>query len=135
MLRSIRAEYVEFIPKKLDNGVLYISRKFRTASHLCCCGCSIKIVTPLRATEYSLIENGNLVSLHPSIGNWNHPCQAHYWIKNNKVIWAKQMSKEEIRAGRAHDDALKAAYFKEAAQPWWRYSVSQIQKWLSNLFK
>lgn len=134
-LRLIRAEHVEYIPKILDSGVLYVSRKFRTASHLCCCGCGTKIVTPLRETEYNLIEHRNLVSLHPSIGNWNHPCQSHYWIKDNQVIWARQMNKIEISAGRAHDDALKAAYFKKVAWPWWLLSISQIQKWLSNFFK
>ena len=38
---------VEFIPKVLDEGVLYISRRFNTASHLCCCGCSFKVVIPV----------------------------------------------------------------------------------------
>lgn len=133
-LRSIRAEHVEYIPKKLENAVLYISQKFRTASHLCCCGCGTKIVTPLRETEYSLIEQGNLVSLHPSIGNWNHPCQAHYWIYENQVIWARPMSKEEIRVGRAYDDAVKEAYFREIARPWWYRSTRWVQQWLSAMF-
>ena len=67
--QSMRPEYVEFIPPKLEDGVIYISKKFRTASHRCCCGCGTKIVTPLRETEYKLTERGGLVSLHPSIGN------------------------------------------------------------------
>ena len=75
MAHSMRPEYVEFIPKTLEDGVLYISKKFRTASHRCCCGCGTKIVPPLRETEYKLIRRGDLISLHPSIGNWNHPCQ------------------------------------------------------------
>lgn len=130
----MRPEYVEYIPKDLEDGVLYISRKFRTASHRCCCGCGTKIVTPLRETEFKLLERGNLVSLHPSIGNWNHPCQAHYWIRDNQVIWAGSMSKEAIRMGRAHDDALKEAYFSEVTWPWWRRVAGRIKNWLSDFF-
>jgi hypothetical protein len=43
----MQPEHVEFIPKALEDGVLYISTKYRTASHRCCCGCGTKIVTPL----------------------------------------------------------------------------------------
>lgn len=116
----MRPEYVEFIPKVLEDGVLYISKQFRTASHRCCCGCGTKIVTPLRETEYRLIERMHLVSLYPSIGNWNHPCQSHYFIRANRVVWAAPMSKAEILLGRAHDDALREDYFAKVAWPWWR---------------
>ena len=120
---AMRPEYVEFIPKALEDGVIYISKEFKTASHLCCCGCGTKIVTPLRETEYTLIEQGPVVSLYPSIGNWNHPCQSHYWIREGRVVWAGRMSSAEIRRGRAHDDRLKEAYFAQfAAKPWWRRS-------------
>jgi hypothetical protein len=131
---SVRPEYVEFIPKVLDEGVLYISKKFRTASHLCCCGCATKIVTPLRETEYTLMERGTLVCLYPSIGNWNHPCQSHYWIRDNRVVWAGAMTKIEIEAGRARDDALKDAYFAKAAWPWWRRAASRIKDWWNGFF-
>ena len=113
----MRPEYVEFIPKALEDGVLYFSKKYRTATHRCCCGCGTKIVTPLRETEFSLIERGDNVSLHPSIGNWDHPCQSHYWITDNQVVLAGAMSKEQIRMGRVHDDALKQEYFAKVA---WR---------------
>lgn len=116
--RAIRPEYVEFMPTVLKDGVLYISHKYRTASHRCCCGCGTKIVTPLRETEYRLVERNGAVSLHPSIGNWNHTCQSHYWIRENRVEWAGPMSAAEIQHGRAQDDALKAAYFSRIAWPW-----------------
>jgi hypothetical protein len=132
--QSVRPEFVEFIPKVLEEGVLYISKKFRTASHRCCCGCGTKIVTPLRETEYRLTQEADRVSLYPSIGNWNHPCQSHYWIKNNQVAWAAAMSHAEIQLGRAHDDALKQAYFAKVAWPWWRRTASWIKRWLSGLF-
>ena len=103
-VENIRPQYVEFIPRELGDGVLYISHQFQTASHLCCCGCGTKIVTPLRETEYTLVERDGLVFLRPSIGNWNHTCQSHYFITGNKVVWATKMSQDQIRRGRMHDE-------------------------------
>jgi hypothetical protein len=132
--QMMRPKYVEFIPKALEDGVLYISNEFRTAIHRCCCGCGTKIVTPLHETEFSLVERGDNVSLHPSIGNWDHPCQSHYWIRDNQVIWAEAMTKEQIRMGRVHDDALKQAYFAKVAWPWWRRAASVVKGWWGDLF-
>ncbi len=114
---SLRPQYVEFIPKELDSDVLYISNRFQTVSHLCCCGCGTKIVTPLRGLEYTLTTSGDRVSLSPSIGNWSHPCQSHYWIKDSAVIEAAPMSKADILAGRAYDDELRADYFARVMRP------------------
>ena len=82
--------HVELMPAELENGVLYISEKYRTASHLCCCGCGTRIVTPLKPTGWRLDRAGDRVSLNPSIGNWNDPCKAHYFIWDNRVTWAAQ---------------------------------------------
>jgi Family of unknown function (DUF6527) len=116
----LQPRLVDFIPKELDDGVLYISNRFQTASHRCACGCGTKIVTPFRNAEYKITMNGDRVSLSPSIGNWNHPCQSHYWIKDNAVIWAGAMTKAQILAGRAEDDAFREAYFEDVAWPWYR---------------
>jgi hypothetical protein len=134
-VHSVRPVYVEFIPKVLEHGLIYISQKYRTASHLCCCGCGTKIVTPLRETEYSLVVRGGAVSLFPSIGNWNYPCQSHYWIRANRILWAEPMSREAIRTGRAHDDAAKEAYFVRLAWPWWRRLWSEFNRMLRDLFR
>jgi hypothetical protein len=77
-------------------------------------GCGTKIVTPLRETEYELIERDGSVSLHPSIGNWNHPCQSHYWIRDNHIVWAGPMSKAAIQSERAYDDEVKAEHCRLA---------------------
>lgn len=75
------------IPDVLDPGVLYISRIYSTAIHLCACGCGQQVVTPL--SMWTLTENAlGEVTLHPSIGNWSFACQSHYWITNSKIIWA-----------------------------------------------
>jgi hypothetical protein len=125
---SVRPEYVESIPRELADGVLYVSRKYGTASHRCCCGCGTKIVTPLRETEYTLTERSGAVSLSPSIGNWNHPCQSHYWITDNQVVWTGKMTQAQIRAGRAHDDALKQTYFSQQTAPWWQRAGNWVAR-------
>ena len=100
---QLRPEFVEFIPERLAPEVLYISKRYSTASHLCCCGCGLEVVTPLNPAKWRLIENNGTVSLHPSIGNWSFPCKSHYWIKGNRVEWAAAMSAERIAAVKARD--------------------------------
>jgi hypothetical protein len=90
---------------------IYVSIRFATATHLCCCGCGNKVVTPLRPTDWSLIFDGKTISLDPSIGNWSFLCQSHYWIQNDRVRWAAQWTKKEIEAGRAQDRTAKEKYF------------------------
>ena len=100
---EIKHEFVDVIPEKLEEGKIYISIKYRTASHKCCCGCGTKIVTPIRPTRWTLGFNGEAVSLAPSIGNWQIPCKSHYWIAENEVCWAEQWSAQEIADSRAED--------------------------------
>lgn len=105
--REIRAEFVELMPKELGDGILYISIQYATAIHLCCCGCGNKVVTPFSPTDWRLIFDGESVSLDPSIGNWNFPCQSHYWIERNQIDWAPRWTRSEIDEGRRKDRALK----------------------------
>jgi hypothetical protein len=107
----LKHEFVEFIPDELERGTLYISIRFATASHLCCCGCGNKVVTPIRPTDWKLIFDGKTVSLYPSIGNWSFPCQSHYWIRNNRIEWAPKWSRKQIEHGRLRDNSVKQDYF------------------------
>lgn len=108
---SLTPEFVEFIPESLEDGVLYISQRYATASHKCCCGCGEKVVNSLRPTDWSLTIIDGTVSLHPSIGNWSYSCRSHYFIRRNRVVWAGAMSQAQINQGRAYDRAAKKAYF------------------------
>lgn len=110
---SYHPRFVEFIPRELEAGVLYISEKYKTASHLCACGCGERVVTPLTPVDWRLHVAGGKVSLHPSIGNWNYACKSHYWIRNNEVIWAGSMSDHEIAKVQRKDLADKQAYIRE----------------------
>lgn len=108
---ELRPEYVEFMPKTIEEGVLYISEKYSTAVHKCCCGCGQKVVTPLKPTEWSLSKTAVGVTLRPSIGNWSFACRSHYWIQNSRVVWAGDMSSAQIERGRRRDRAAKQEYF------------------------
>jgi len=108
---KLRPEYVELMPKVIGEGVLYISQKYATAVHKCCCGCGEKVVTPLKPTEWSLSINHGAVTLCPSIGNWSFACRSHYWIRNSRVVWAGEMPQHEIERSRRRDLAVKREYF------------------------
>lgn len=108
-LDQIRPEFVDFIPERLDQGVIYISKRYATAAHLCCCGCGVEVVTPLNPAKWRLTEKGGKVSLYPSVGNWSFPCQSHYWIDDNRVRWAASMAPEVIAAVKARDQRDAAA--------------------------
>lgn len=110
----LKHEFVEFIPEELEEGTIYVSIRFATASHLCCCGCGSKVVTPIRPTDWKLIFDGKTISLDPSIGNWSLACKSHYWIRNNRVKWAQKWSPEQIDRGRAYDRFAKERYFGAA---------------------
>lgn len=109
--RTVSHEFVEFIPEKLQEGVLYVSTTYATAAHRCLCGCGREVVTPLSPTDWQLTFDGESVSLAPSVGNWNFPCRSHYWIERNKVDWCGDMPQHLIDLGRARDRQLKVAYF------------------------
>lgn len=104
-------EFVTTPPDNLDEGKIYVSIKFATAAHKCMCGCGCEVITPIRPTDWHLTFDGETVSLHPSLGNWGFPCQSHYFIKNNSVIWAGVMSKAAIDRGRTFDAMSKERYF------------------------
>ena len=105
-------KFVKNIPDSLEDGVLYISIEYATAIHKCCCGCGCEVVTPFSPTDWELIFNGKTVSLSPSIGNWGLACKSHYWITNNKIVWAPKWSKEKIKLNNSKDKSRKKNYYK-----------------------
>lgn len=119
-ISGLSHEFVEFLPDELEDGKVYISIPYATATHKCCCGCGNEVVTPLTPTDWKLIFDGQTISLDPSIGNWSFPCQSHYWIRKDKVKWDFKWSNAEVEAGRAQDQASKKTYFaapKEKPEP------------------
>lgn len=111
MKKSMRPEFVEFVPELVQDGILYISIPYSTATHNCPCGCGERVVTPIKPTDWTLTWNGEAVSLNPSIGNWSVPCQSHYWIVENRIVWAKKWTAARIAAGQEMDRQAKARYY------------------------
>lgn len=113
----LRHEFVEYIPDTLQEGTIYVSIGFATAAHKCCCGCGHEVITPISPTDWKLVFDGESVSLHPSIGNWSFPCRSHYWIRRDRVTWARPWSQEEVLARRAHEALFKDYYSGSTPTP------------------
>lgn len=109
---KIGIEHVYYMPKTLEPDILYISKEFKTAAHLCACGCGAKIRTPLTATEWSIEETEAGPTLRPSIGNWQQKCQSHYWIIKGEIIWSDQWTPEQIMKGREFEDERRRIYYE-----------------------
>lgn len=109
-VQRIRAEFVDSAPRQLDDGVLYISERFHTALHKCCCGCGQEVVTPLNPAKWSYAKHGKTITLSPSVGNWSFPCQSHYLIIKNEVVWAHGMTKRQIMNVKARDARDQSEY-------------------------
>ncbi len=106
-------QIVEFIPERLEEGVLYVSQRYGTVVHKCACGCGEEVVTPLSATDWSIQITGGTATLHPSIGNWSFVCRSHYFIRRGRVVWAGQLSRRQIERGRAFDRKVRQQYFED----------------------
>ncbi|MBD8577636.1 hypothetical protein IFU04_25710 [Pseudomonas syringae] len=111
-VERFRTTFVEFIPDDLEDGVLYVSMRYRTVSHLCACGCRQEVPLSISPTAWQLTFNGE-VSLSPSVGNWSFPCRSHYFIRGGAVDWSGEMSDKAIQSGRAHVAARKEQFYEK----------------------
>lgn len=87
-IKKYRIEFVDRIPKELKDGILYACIDCNVIVHKCACGCGEKTVTPIdKEYGWKMTYDGQSITLRPSIGNFNIPCQSHYYITENKVEW------------------------------------------------
>lgn len=112
-MKKFKYKFVEVIPDIIDIDTLYISTEYKTAIHLCPCGCGNEIATPLSPHDWKLTFDGNGVSLYPSIGSWGLPCQSHYFITDSVIEWAPKWSREQINQGREEDKKNIETYYKK----------------------
>ena len=108
----LRHEFVDYIPRRLDDSVLYVSIRFGTVVHRCACGCGEQVVTPLGPAEWQLTYDGRTVSLAPSIGNWSFSCRSHYWIDEGRIQWARGFSEAEVVRVREEARRRRADYYQ-----------------------
>lgn len=130
---KIKLEYVHYMPNELNFGVLYVSNEFKTAAHLCACGCGLKVRTPLAPTEWRLTVSNQGPSLNPSIGNWQLPCRSHYWIINGDICWSNQWTNAQIAEGRKNEELRRRIYFKEIQHDQMTF-WDRIWQWVKNFF-
>jgi hypothetical protein len=131
---KIKLERVHHIPQMLDGGILYVSEEFEIAMHLCPCGCGTKVSTPLGPTDWKLTDTPIGPSLYPSVGNWQRPCQSHYWISGGAVIWAEKWTQTQILDGRRKEQERSLAYYAELDQERNRLP-KRLWRWLARLFQ
>lgn len=90
-LNKFQLQVVHRIPEQLNYGTLYVCFECNVISHLCACGCDKQVVLPIAPDFWSVSYDGETVSVTPSVGNYQFPCQSHYWIKDNRVIWVNDV--------------------------------------------
>lgn len=148
---SLEHRFVRNVPRELEPGILYISMDYATAVHSCCCGCGDRVVTPFTPTDWRMTFDGESISLHPSVGNWNQKCRSHYVIQQGRVLEAGPWSQAQIEAERLRDKKAKAAHYgaEHGASPAatqlpasvpgrqstarnFRSAWSRLKAWLSN---
>ena len=84
--------FCDTIPEVLEYGVLYVSEKFEIANHLCPCGCGNEVPIPISVKEHCDLNweyrrNGDKVTFSPSLLNKHCPNKAHYFVRDNKIVW------------------------------------------------
>ena len=131
-VRSVTPVFVEFIPDHIEEGTLYISEPYQTAIHKCCCGCGEEVVTPFSPADWRLVKGDKGVSLTPSIGNWNYKCKSHYFISNNQILWAGQMSSQQIKQVQKRDVQDKQSYIAHVNMT---REDTKSSNWFTSIFK
>jgi len=130
---AFKLKRVQYMPKELELGLLYVSEEYEVAGHLCACGCGNKVMTPLGPTEWSFEDTDRGPTLAPSIGSWQLPCKSHYWITRGEVRWASQWTPDQIERGRVAEDERRRAHYaaREKPAPKW---LATIWRWIKRLF-
>lgn len=100
--RKFKHMFVEKVPDKIKRDVLYICLPYNITVHECACGCNEKVALPLAPNQWIMKYDGQSISLSPSIGNWSYKCKSHYFIRNNRVLWAREWSENELIESRTN---------------------------------
>lgn len=124
MTRTTRliSRLVDEVPEHLAPGVLYVADSFKTAMHLCCCGCGGEVTTRYGAGGWSLSLEPAGPTIVPSIGPATQKCRSHYVVTRGEVFWLDNMTDGEIALSRQRDAQKRAIEFAAEARakaPWY----------------
>lgn len=133
-IKRFELALVQYIPKDPQPGTLYVAKEYGAAVHRCACGCGAKVSTPLGPTGWTLTISRNSASLTPSVGNWQLPCQSHYWITEGKVVWSTAWTPAQIEAGRRHEEERRHSYYAERRPRRRDSRLARLWRWLISLF-
>jgi Family of unknown function (DUF6527) len=107
VITQLKPGLVTEVPEHPEAGVLYVSVEYATTLHLCACGCGHEIVLGISPNDWRICWDGQTVSVYPSVGSWSLPCRSHYFIRRNRIRWARSWSDEEIAYNRTNDAARR----------------------------
>lgn len=84
-----RVEFVEYMPKEKEFGVLYVSKRFNLVICKCPDGCGSEAVMPIKPKSYGwdYTEKDGKVTLSPSVAVDCCPNKAHFFIRENRIEW------------------------------------------------
>jgi hypothetical protein len=108
---KLKHQFVNEMPESLQPGTLYVSVRYATVLHLCCCGCGSEVVTPLSPVQWRVGFDGETISLDPSVGSWDLPCRSHYVIRNGQIIEALPWSEEQVLQGQVNQKRARRNFY------------------------
>jgi len=87
-VQRLRTVEVDQMPAVKEEGILYVSRRFELAIHLCACGCGGEAVTPIDRMQpcWQLTDDPNGPTLRPSIGHQHWACRSHYFVTDGAIV-------------------------------------------------
>jgi hypothetical protein len=119
--------FTKSIPATPDAETLYVSLEYRTAVHLCACGCGAKVVTPLGPNDWVLTFDGT-VTLRPSVGNGQQPCRSHYLIRHDRVDWLAPISTHATSAAIHRDREAHRPVQQPKGMNWCRRAWARVRR-------
>lgn len=108
-------------PEEMEPGKIYIGLQWGWSGHLCPCGCGKPVNISHQREGRTLLVEANRVTLWPSIGLPNHACRSHYFIVNNKVVWAEPLEEQHTTAMPAASSPLRYGGERSESRPRFRF--------------
>ena len=133
MTTNIRLQRVDYMPKIFEQGVLYVSKKYGIAGHLCACGCGEKVWTPLGSVDWSIKMDKKGPSMKPSIGNGQIDCKSHYVIHNGRILWFDRITAEDTKFDLNFANMKRKSYYNNLYKK--HGFIIRIKNWITALFK